>query len=72
MGCVNVLLGEFDEALDHLRKALSMNVHNKDTDWRLTIDIEKEIANILVIKGQLNEAVEIKRRITTLEETLCA
>ena len=49
-----------------------MNVHNKDTDWRLTIDIEKEIANILVIKGQLNEAVEIKRRITTLEETLCA
>jgi tetratricopeptide (TPR) repeat protein len=72
MGCVKVLLGEFDEALDHLRKALSMNVHNKDTDWSLTIDIEKEIANILVIKGQINEAAEINRRITTLEETLCA
>ena len=72
MGCVKVLMGDFDEALDHLRKSLSMNVHHQTTDWSLTIDIEKEIANILVIKGQITEAAEINRRITTLEETLCA
>jgi tetratricopeptide (TPR) repeat protein len=70
LGCAKVLLGEFDEAEDHLRQALSMNVHARDTDWELAIEIEKEIANILVIKGRVAEANEIKRRIATIEETM--
>jgi tetratricopeptide (TPR) repeat protein len=70
LGCAKVLLGEFDEAEDHLRQALSMNVHARDTDWELAIELEKEIANILVIKGRIAEANEIKRRIATIEETM--
>jgi tetratricopeptide (TPR) repeat protein len=70
LGCAKVLLGEFDEAEDHLRQALSMNVHARDTDWELAIELEKEIANILVIKGRVAEANEIKRRIATIEETM--
>ena len=70
LGCAKVLLGEFEEAEDHLRQALSMNVHARDTDWDLAIELEKEIANILVIKGRVAEANEIKRRIATIEETM--
>jgi tetratricopeptide (TPR) repeat protein len=70
LGCAQVLLGEFDEAEEHLRQALSMNVHARDTDWELAIELEKEIDNILVIKGRVAEANEIKRRIATIEETM--
>jgi tetratricopeptide (TPR) repeat protein len=70
LGCAKVLLGEFDEAEDHLRQALSMNVHSRETDWDLAIELEKEIANILVIKGRVAEADEIKRRIATIEDTM--
>ena len=70
LGCAKVLLGEFDEAEDHLRQALSMNVHACDTDWDLAIELEKEIGNILVIKGRVAEADEIKRRIATIEDTM--
>jgi tetratricopeptide (TPR) repeat protein len=70
LGCAKVLLGEFDEAEDHLCQALSMNVHARETDWELAIELEKEIANILVIKGRVAEANEIKRRIATIEETM--
>ena len=47
-----------------------MNVHACDTDWDLAIDLEREIANILVIKGRVAEANEIKRRIATIEDTM--
>jgi tetratricopeptide (TPR) repeat protein len=70
LGCAKVLLGEFDEAEDHLRQALGMNVNARDTDWDLAIELEKEIANILVIKGRVAEADEIKRRIATIEDTM--
>jgi len=70
LGCAKVLLGEFDEAEDLLRQALATNVHAGNTDWDLAIELEKEIANILVIKGLVGEANEIKRRIATIEDTM--
>lgn len=70
LGCAKLLLGEIDEAEDHLRYALNANVHSGNTDWGLAIELENEIADILVIKGRVNEANEIKRRITTIEETM--
>jgi hypothetical protein len=39
-------------------------------DWDLTVEFEKEIANILTTKGRVAEADEIRRRIKTLEETV--
>ena len=47
-----------------------MNANSIDTDWELTIELEKEIANILTTKGRVTEADEIRRRIKTLEETI--
>jgi len=70
LGCAKVLLGEFDEAEELLRKSLSINVNACGTDWDLAIELEKEIASILVIKGRVAEADEIRRRIATLEETM--
>jgi hypothetical protein len=70
LGCAKVLLGELDEGQELLRNALGLNVRASETDWELAIELEKEIANILVIKGRVAEANEIKRRIATLEETM--
>ena len=70
LGCAKVLLGELDEAEELLRKSLSINVNACGTDWELAIDLEKEIANILVIKGRVAEADEILRRIATIEDTM--
>ena len=71
LGCVKVLLAEFDDAEKLFKKALSMNVHADPVDWELVVDLEKEIANLLIIKGSLGEADEIQRRIKVLQETLC-
>jgi tetratricopeptide (TPR) repeat protein len=70
LGCAKVLLAELDEAEALLRHALSLNANAMNTDWDLTIELEKEIANILTAKGRVAEADEIRRRIETLEETM--
>ena len=70
LGCAQVLIGEINEGEDNLRQALDTNVHSSNTDWELAIELEREIANILVIKGRVAEANEIKRRIATIEETM--
>jgi tetratricopeptide (TPR) repeat protein len=70
LGCAKVLLAELDEAENLLRDSLGMNSRTGFPDWDLTIEIEKEIANILTIKGRVTEADEIRRRIKTLEETV--
>jgi tetratricopeptide (TPR) repeat protein len=70
LGCAKVLLAELEEAEDLLRHALSLNANTISTDWDLTIELEKEIANILTTKGRVVEADEIRRRIKTLEETI--
>ncbi|CAN2189904.1 NrfG FOG, TPR repeat [Candidatus Nanopelagicaceae bacterium] len=70
LGCAKVLLAELDEAEELLTHALSMNSRTASPDWDLTIELEKEIANILTTKGRIAEADEIRRRIKTLEETI--
>jgi len=70
LGCAKVLLAELDEAENLLRDSLGMNSRTANPDWELTIELEKEIANILTIKGRVTEADEIRRRIKTLEETI--
>ena len=59
-----------DEAEAELRQALSMNANSCHTDWDLAIDIEKEIAKLLVSKGRVSESEEILRRIANLEEIM--
>jgi hypothetical protein len=47
-----------------------MNSRTSSPDWEMTIELEKEIANILTTKGRVTEADEIRRRIKTLEDTI--
>jgi tetratricopeptide (TPR) repeat protein len=70
LGCAKVLLAELDEAEELLRDSLAMNSRNSSPDWEMTIELEKEIANILTTKGRVTEADEIRRRIKTLEDTI--
>ena len=70
MGCAKIHIGEADEAEEELRQALSMNASACHTDWDLAIDIEKEIAKLLVSKGRVGESDEILRRIANLEEIM--
>ena len=68
MGLAKKALGEFDEALEFLATAKSMMVHRDTPPWRAIVKLEKQVASIYVIKGQLSQAREIERRIETLKE----
>ena len=68
MGLAKKALEEFDAALDFLATAKSMMVHRDNPPWRAIVKLEKQVASIYVIKGQLAEANEIERRIETLKE----
>ena len=70
MGCAKVLIGEFDEAEEELREALSMNASSNDVDWDLALEIEQEIVKILITKGRVAEADEITRRLANLKEII--
>ena len=45
-----------------------MMVHRDTPPWRAIVKLEKQVASIYVIKGQLSQAREIERRIETLKE----
>ena len=70
MGCAKVLLGELDIAEEELREALSMNASSNDVDWDLAVEVELEIAKILITKGRVAEADEITRRLANLRDIL--
>ena len=70
LGCAKVLIGESDEAENELRQALSMNANACHTDWDLAIEVEEEIAKILISKGNVDEANEITRRLGHLKEIM--
>jgi len=71
LGAAKVLLGEFEQAQELIDEALSINAHLADPDWELAVCAYKQLANILIIKGQTTSAQEILRRVKTLEETIC-
>jgi hypothetical protein len=65
-----VLIAEFDQAQELLDSALTINAHLPDPDWEIAICANKQIANILTIKGQIKAAEAILNRVKTLEETI--
>jgi tetratricopeptide (TPR) repeat protein len=71
LGAAKVLLGEFEQAQALIDEALSINAHLADPDWELAIDAYKQLANLMIIKGQTTSAQEMLRRVKTLEETIC-
>jgi len=71
LGCAKVLMGETDLALELLNTALTINANQAEPDWDLTVRANKQIAQVLTIKGKISAAEDILRRIRTLEETIC-
>ena len=70
LGCAKILICELDQAEVELRQALSMNANARDVDWDLALEIEQEIVKILIIKGEVSEANEITRRLSSLKEVI--
>ena len=63
--------GEFQTALNHYKTAKSWEVGNsKYTYWPHVFQIELQMANCLEGLGQLDAAIEVRRRINSLSESL--
>ena len=70
-GVAKKIKGEIDAADDLLEKAKAQAILF-NIDWSYVVKIEKEIAEIEVIRGHVSAANEIFRRVATIEETLLA
>jgi tetratricopeptide (TPR) repeat protein len=70
LGRAQVLMGELEDAEEHLRTAISMNTSSCHPDWDLALDAETEVADIYTTQGRTEEAEEIMRRLKTLEEIM--
>ena len=68
MALAKKALGEFDAALELFADAKSRMVRTDNPNWRAIVKLERQVASILVIKGQDVEAQEIERRIASMAE----
>ena len=63
--------GEYQEAFDHYYEAKTWEVNNsKFTYWPNVFQLELEMANCLEQLGHIDDANEVRRRITALSESL--
>ena len=70
LACAQILMGELEDAEEHLRTAISMNTSSCEPDWDLALDAESAVADIYTTQGRTEEADEINRRLKTLEEIM--
>ena len=70
LACAQILMGELEDAEEHLHTTISMNVSSGETDWDLALDAESAVADIYTTQGRTEEADEIIRRLKTLEEIM--
>ena len=61
---------EFDEAISYLEIARCLALQNGNEEFAFLVMADKELAEILIIKGRVNEANEILRRVKTVEEII--
>lgn len=70
LGIALRLREELDDAQDLLETAKEMALRNGYQEWEFLVKVEKEIAEILIIKGRVVEANEILRRIKSVQEII--
>jgi heterodisulfide reductase subunit C len=70
LGIALRLREELDDAQDLLETAKEMALRNGYQEWEFLVKVEKEIAEILIIKGRVGEANEILRRIKSVQEVV--
>ena len=68
LGIAHRLLGEDDEAIDLFEDAKGLALAMGYQEWEFLIKIEKEMAEMFLVRGRVAEANEIFRRIKSVEE----
>ena len=70
IGIANRLLGEDDEAINLFEDAKSLALAMGYQEWEFLIKVEKEMAEMFIVRGRVAEANEIFRRIKSVEDIL--
>ena len=70
IGIAHRLLGEDDEAIDLFEDAKGLALAMGYQEWEFLVKVDKEMAEMLIIKGRVAEANEILRRIKSVEEII--
>ena len=69
-GRVHKARKDYESAISDLKAAKSINIENSCiTDWDAIYEIEEEIASILDLLGQVEEAEEVRRRIKVVSNS---
>ena len=69
-GRVHKARKDYESAISDLKAAKSINIENNCiTDWDAIYEIEEEIASILDLLGQADEAKEVRRRIKVVSNS---
>jgi tetratricopeptide (TPR) repeat protein len=64
------LLGEYESALEHFETSLGYLRSEREPYWPALIQIQHHIADLYELQGLAQEAIEIRRRLVVLEETI--
>lgn len=67
-----VLLGSIDEGLASLEQVLAVLTEEEPRDLEFIVDVEGRIAQVYRLKGRLDEADEIERRLASVRQELGA
>ena len=70
MGLAKKLLGEYESALEHFETSLGYLRSEREPHWPALIQIQHHIADLYELQGLAQEAIEIRRRLVVLEETI--
>ena len=70
LGQAKKLMQDLEEGEKYLREAKALITGNRHPDWKIVCTIERDLADILTSRGQVEEAGDILRRIATIEESL--
>lgn len=68
LGIAHRLLGQDDEAIELFEEAKGLALAMGYQEWEFLIKIEKEMAEMFLVRGRVSEANEIFRRIKSVEE----
>jgi tetratricopeptide (TPR) repeat protein len=68
IGIAHRLLGEDDEAIELFEDAKSLALAMGYQEWEFLIKVEKEMAEMFIVRGRVHEANEIFRRIKSVED----
>ena len=69
-GRVHLARQDYESALSDFKAAKSINIENNCiTDWDAVYEIEEEIASILDLLGQVDEAEEVRRRVKVVSNS---